>query len=118
MAMNMHMEARRRQMFMERVCEARRRMALAQQQDNQGGTSSSFSSQSDPMVCQEQRMSNQTRQDMEQEDENVESYPLRQTYRPKKTNLPMPPKPKPCPSSLEGVKRDHVYKILHPYSEY
>lgn len=28
------------------------------------------------------------------------------------------PEPLPCPASLHGVKRDRVYKILHPHTEY
>ncbi|KAH9492516.1 hypothetical protein Btru_046304 [Bulinus truncatus] len=48
--MNNHMEARRRQMFMERVCAARRRLESQQTQENQEGASSAFTSQSEPLL--------------------------------------------------------------------
>ncbi|XP_013074055.1 uncharacterized protein LOC106060641 isoform X3 [Biomphalaria glabrata] len=49
MAMNNHMEARRRQMFMERVCAARKRLELAenQKESQEAGTSNAYSIQSD-----------------------------------------------------------------------
>ncbi|KAI8794606.1 hypothetical protein BgiMline_006474 [Biomphalaria glabrata] len=120
MAMNNHMEARRRQMFMERVCAARKRLELAenQKESQEAGTSNAYSIQSDSKLNTAQGPSKTARSQAD-EHQNAKTYSIYAPSNKKKlvTNL-VPPNTKPCPPSLEGVKRDHVYKILHPYSEY
>ncbi|XP_059167988.1 uncharacterized protein LOC131950007 isoform X3 [Physella acuta] len=122
MAMNYHMEARRRQRFMERVCEARKRLAAGaaapdgNDQRLQCGMINSCTSQSDPVISTDQGQFYQSRAVAEQEDENVEQYPLASFSQSKKTeNVP---KLNPCPPSLKNIKRDNIYKILHPHTDY
>ncbi|XP_059167989.1 uncharacterized protein LOC131950007 isoform X4 [Physella acuta] len=67
MAMNYHMEARRRQRFMERVCEARKRLAAGaaapdgNDQRLQCGMINSCTSQSDPVISTDQGQFYQSR---------------------------------------------------------
>ncbi|XP_059167990.1 uncharacterized protein LOC131950007 isoform X5 [Physella acuta] len=68
MAMNYHMEARRRQRFMERVCEARKRLAAGaaapdgNDQRLQCGMINSCTSQSDPVISTDQGQFYQSRE--------------------------------------------------------
>ncbi|GFO18539.1 hypothetical protein PoB_004504400 [Plakobranchus ocellatus] len=60
MAMNIHQEARRRQMHMDRVCEARRKMALSNDDAQVSGAGLSAGSDSDPLMCTDQGQFYQT----------------------------------------------------------
>lgn len=60
MAMNIHQEARRKQMFMDKVCEARRRMTVSSD-DNKVDSSSGANSVSDKVMCTDQGQFYQTR---------------------------------------------------------
>jgi len=60
MAMNIHQEARRKQMFMDKVVEARRRQTLSVE-DNKVSPSSGANSASDKVMCTDQGQFYQTR---------------------------------------------------------
>ncbi|RUS76060.1 hypothetical protein EGW08_016190 [Elysia chlorotica] len=61
MAKNMHEEAQRRQRHMDRVCEARRKMASTEEDEQVPGTSFKTSSAADPLMCTDQGQFYQTR---------------------------------------------------------
>ncbi|XP_012944408.1 uncharacterized protein LOC101850851 isoform X1 [Aplysia californica] len=61
MAMNIHQEARRKQVFMDRVCEARRRMAFSQDDAPQASGSCGGQRDSEKVMCTDQGQFYQTR---------------------------------------------------------
>lgn len=54
MAMNIHQEARRKQMFMDKVCEARRRMALSDDDVQGSGAVVNGGAATDKVMCTDQ----------------------------------------------------------------
>ncbi|XP_005110084.1 uncharacterized protein LOC101850851 isoform X3 [Aplysia californica] len=60
MAMNIHQEARRKQVFMDRVCEARRRMAFSQDDAPQASGSCGGQRDSEKVMCTDQGQFYQT----------------------------------------------------------
>ncbi|XP_059167985.1 uncharacterized protein LOC131950007 isoform X1 [Physella acuta] len=106
MAMNYHMEARRRQRFMERVCEARKRLAAGaaapdgNDQRLQCGMINSCTSQSDPVISTDQGQFYQSRWTLTPFRVNEEGYKNR--YQNRQHLAPH------C---------DKAYAILYPGSE-
>lgn len=125
MAMNIHQEARRRQMHMDRVCEVRRKMASTNMDVQPTGPGTNGTTDPDPLMCSDQGQFFQTRlpsqskfrEEIGQEEELSNAEKKRSWNHPRKIRQKTP-EPKPCPPSLHGVKRDKIYKILHPHTEY
>uniref|UniRef100_A0A0B6YE62 Uncharacterized protein n=1 Tax=Arion vulgaris TaxID=1028688 RepID=A0A0B6YE62_9EUPU len=117
--MSMHQEARRRQMHMDRVCEARRRIALATktaQYSLAQAAPSGSNMEIDTAKCADQRLSHQTLNEFGQS----ENLPTPVSLRPWKHKVKTELKPyiNTCPPLLQDIKRDHIYKVLHPHTEY
>merc|ERR1712012_106284 len=99
---------------MDKVCEARRRMTVSSD-DNKVDSSSGANSVSDKVMCTDQGQFYQTRDENEGCDEIVAK---KNTWTRTKKIRQKTPEPKPCPPSLQNVKRNGIYKILHPHTEY
>ncbi|BFZ03880.1 hypothetical protein BsWGS_06919 [Bradybaena similaris] len=104
-------------MHMDRVCEARRRLAqaaaLASQRDP--GCSHLLT---DDAARADLGLSHHNQRDTDQsyiiEEKTVPEKPRRQIHE----TRPQPDQSQSCPPSLEGIKRDHIYKILHPHTTF
>ncbi|XP_025115848.1 uncharacterized protein LOC112577088 isoform X6 [Pomacea canaliculata] len=107
MAMSYHMEARIKQERLDRWNRIKQ-MPLSDESKELSNTPEKFV----PGLI-EPRCTDSGQFDMR--DGNERSKRIFKNWNPPKKQRPVEPTPKPPPETVRSIKRDNVYRILHPY---